>query len=639
MRLSLSPFVFLALCLVTSAFAEPVPYVLHEKRSRIPGGWTAIRRHEHSATLPLRFGLKQSNLHKLDEFLLDIAHPDSSNYGRHWTAEEVASTFAPSRESLEAVRDWLLSSGLPEDRIRTSGSKNWVEVEVTVEEAENLLKTEYHVYGHDSGTQHIGKSLLVSSSIKRIAHVDIVTPSVHFDAVIGKRDSVHSNGKLKAAPSIHRTNASPAKHMAVDVSTAASALDFCTTEITPACIKALYGINYSPQSPTQNSIGIVEYTPQSYLQGDLDLFAKNVSGITSLVGKSPASISEAHDNNSGVVQTQSTGIANNGESSLDLQYAMSIVGPSQGVTLYQVGDMIQGGSFNNFLDALDASYCKFEGGNDPTRDPVYPDKQTNGYRGGPDCGTVAMANVISTSYSHNEADLGPAYTARQCAEYAKLGLMGATVLYSSGDFGVAGFSLSDGTMFDPAFPSTCPYVTSVGATQIKSGGSVNDIEVACEETIRSGGGFSNYFATPDYQKGVTSGYLQQNKPFGVSTSLYNSTGNSRGFPDISANGANYLIVADGQLALVAGTSASTPVIAAMITLINDARITAGKKPVGFINPSLYSPAFASSFNDIVQGSNPGCGTNGFNASAGWDPVTGLGTPIFPKLMDAFMSLP
>ena len=55
-----------------------------------------------------------------------------------------------------------------------------------------------------------------------------------------------------------------------------------------------------------------------------------------------------------------------------------------------------------------------------------------------DCGTVTPAYVISTSYGYNEADLTPFYAGRQCAEYAKLGLMGVTVLYSSGDDGVAG---------------------------------------------------------------------------------------------------------------------------------------------------------------------------------------------------------
>lgn len=46
--------------------------------------------------------------------------------------------------------------------------------------------------------------------------------------------------------------------------------------------------------------------------------------------------------------------------------------------------------------------------------------------------------VISTSYGYNEADLTPFYAERQCAEYAKLGMMGITILYSSGDYGVAG---------------------------------------------------------------------------------------------------------------------------------------------------------------------------------------------------------
>ena len=55
-----------------------------------------------------------------------------------------------------------------------------------------------------------------------------------------------------------------------------------------------------------------------------------------------------------------------------------------------------------------------------------------------DCGTAPRAHIISTSYGYDEAQLTRAYTARQCSEYAKLGLMGITVLYSSGDDGVAG---------------------------------------------------------------------------------------------------------------------------------------------------------------------------------------------------------
>ena len=45
---------------------------------------------------------------------------------------------------------------------------------------------------------------------------------------------------------------------------------------------------------------------------------------------------------------------------------------------------------------------------------------------------------------------------------------------------------------------------------------------------------------------------------------------------------------DGAFQLIFGTSASSPVVGSMITLINDARLAAGKGPVGFLNPSVYS---------------------------------------------------
>jgi tripeptidyl-peptidase-1 len=43
-------------------------------------------------------------------------------------------------------------------------------------------------------------------------------------------------------------------------------------------------------------------------------------------------------------------------------------------------------------------------------------------------------------------------------------------------------------------------------------------------------------------------------------------------------------------------------------------------------------------HDITKGTNAGCGTNGFSASAGWDPVTGLGTPNYPAMLTLFMGL-
>lgn len=45
--------------------------------------------------LPMRIALAQSNLDKGEEWLMDVSHPTSEKYGKHWTAEDVANAFAP----------------------------------------------------------------------------------------------------------------------------------------------------------------------------------------------------------------------------------------------------------------------------------------------------------------------------------------------------------------------------------------------------------------------------------------------------------------------------------------------------------------------------------------------------------------
>lgn len=126
------------------------------------------------------------------------------------------------------------------------------------------------------------------------------------------------------------------------------------------------------------------------------------------------------------------------------------------------------------------------------------------------------------------------------------------------------------------------------------------------------------------------------------------------YPDVAANGDNIAIFQNGEFLIAGGTSASTPIFASLINRINELRLNAGKSTVGFINPALYS--HPEMLNDITNGTNPGCGTAGFSAVRGWDPVTGLGTPAlqawrkssynddtgtpnFPKMVDFFMSLP
>ena len=123
-------------------------------------------------------------------------------------------------------------------------------------------------------------------------------------------------------------------------------------------------------------------------------------------------------------------------------------------------------------------------------------------------------------------------------------------------------------------------------------------------------------------------------------------------PDISTLGHNLLFVLGGVLGTVDGTSASGPVAAGLLTLINDALLHQGLPPLGLVNPLLYSLAATTpaAFNDIVMGSNfdgdwqPQCAQfdslcpYGFTTQPGWDPVSGIGSPNFVVIRDAAVAL-
>ena len=140
---SLNLFAFLSLGALTGICSYP--YVLHEKRSYVPSGWSLLQRQDAFHVIPLRFGLKQSNMDKIEEFLNDISYPDSPNYGKHWSPGRVAMVFSPTQEAFDTVQAWLVNGGIDIKRLRSSRMKAWIQVNTTIEEAERLLHTEYKI--------------------------------------------------------------------------------------------------------------------------------------------------------------------------------------------------------------------------------------------------------------------------------------------------------------------------------------------------------------------------------------------------------------------------------------------------------------------------------------------------------------
>jgi tripeptidyl-peptidase I len=246
----------------------------------------------------------------------------------------------------------------------------------------------------------------------------------------------------------------------------------------------LYNIPKGSSKHKGNEIGIFE-DGDWYDQEDLDL---TFAAISPNIPKGTHPALEGIDG--GVAPFFLYGYEEIGvESLLDMSLILPLVYPQQAI-LFQVDDLTalesSYGFGNTFLDALDASYCTFEGGDDPNLDPQYPDNwQAPGAPNGtgivwPEkemCGAYKPTNVISVSYGLGEDYFSFFYENRQCAEYLKLGLQGVTVVYASGDSGVSNRGSciippdseynGDPGAFSPSFPASCPYLTAVGATQVR----------------------------------------------------------------------------------------------------------------------------------------------------------------------------
>ena len=187
-------------------------------------------------------------------------------------------------------------------------------------------------------------------------------------------------------------------------------------------------------------------------------------------------------------------------------------------------------------------------------------------------------------------------------EAMKLGIQGVSIFVSSGDDGVAGYSAEKNSTqcsYNPYYPASSNYVTTVGATQGPESGNP---EIVCSSNssgvITSGGGFSTIYKAKLFQKLAIDKYFATINP--KPQTGYNETG--RGYPDISLLGYNYEVIAGGNTYALSGTSASTPVFAGLVSLVNAARLKAGKSSLGYINPIIYFK-HAEFVRDITIGNN------------------------------------
>ena len=182
------------------------------------------------------------------------------------SAKQVAETFAPSQESYASVLEWLSEHGISAERVKQSQSLSWLQFEVTVSEAENLLNTQYFEYKHaTTGQAHVAcEEYSIPEDVKE--HIDFVTPTLHFDAKVegpkkGRTLNEREVAIMKRQTSTADHNVQPGIGHSVGspgsgslpksggkISTILNELEHCDVSIVPDCLRALY--LFPPDFPT-----------------------------------------------------------------------------------------------------------------------------------------------------------------------------------------------------------------------------------------------------------------------------------------------------------------------------------------------------------------------------------------------------
>ena len=533
--------------------------------------------------------LQQENVDILEQLLIDRSSPTSSKYAQWLSKTEIDTMIRP--KSYEPLSDWFHKGGITctdnVDNLYCTGK---------VHAINTIFKTKMTTYQHTETLQYKESARYHGYTIPK--HI---TP--HIDFILGLSDF----------PDIPKyvQNANPKLRPLFDN----------MSYISPESIHSLYNMSYYNHSKT-SSQSVVEFLGDScYSDSDLQSFLNdsNIPNISVVLNKNWV--------NCDPTQTTSPDT----EATLDIQY-------QSGINSHTLQKYV---SVNDWLfQFANRLYISV--------DPPKVNSMSWGWAEWDQCDSSVMPQCLLNVSSKK-------YTKRTNIEFMKLSIRGVTLVASSGDAGAPGRT-SEGCditrPLNPAFPTSSPWVLSVGGTIILNATTItNPQSPLCKNNScisggtelncnifrcgwTAGGGFSNYFHRPPWQVNASKHYLQ------TSTLLppkqyFNQTG--RIYPDISLVSHNYLIKTDGSYGSVDGTSASSPSVSGMISILNNLRVSNNKTTLGPVAPLLYHMYTDCSdcFKDIIEGSNnsteeASC-KYGYHAIKGYDAVYGLGVPNFDTI--------
>ncbi|KAH9165152.1 subtilisin-like protein [Lactarius sanguifluus] len=580
--------------------------------SSVPANWETLGCPSAGTTIDLYIALNPRHENALIDALYEVSDPKhprhvhptaaplapSFTYGAHLSQEQVAELVRSHPDTLELVTSWLAHHGVRRSSISTTHGGAWLTVRnVLVSRANEMLGASYQLYRHAK----------VNDTIIRTRS--------------RRRHTSHPHRTLRQTPRERPVEAAAAlAEVEATSGNPVTVLSSRADEVMPSQLRWMYKtFAYVSTAADRNTLGVFGFREQYPSETDLTVF---MTYLRSDVQPPSLATFTVELVNGGGYDPVNPG----DEANVDVQYASAMAYPTP-IIFYSIGGsgkwVTRSGepySGDQWLESLNYLLRK-----------------------------TVIPQTISISYGAYERYVPREYTRALCILFAQLGARGVSVLLSTGDDGV-GENCKDefgNVRFANSFPASCPYLTAVGGT------TDYDPEVAAP---LSGGGFSDLLSTtglPGRRRvriprapwhpicWPLQVRLLLSPDATVSYSVMVSP-EGRGIPDIAAQALMLPAVVRNVGRSMDGTSCSVPltinaqIVAGIISLLNDYLITNGRPPLGFLNIRLYDDGFAG-LNDITSGSNPGCGTDGFSAVPGWDPVTGLGTPDFEKLQNIFMT--
>jgi subtilase family serine protease len=588
--------------------------------SRDPSEWRIQRPAYDHELVTFYVALHQRNIPELERVALEVSDPRSPRYGKHLTNRQVLDIVAPPKEDHDAVVNWFRDN-MPGARIQSF--EDALKITAPAASVNRALKTTIYAWQHKKTgirTLRMFGGFTIPEAVK---------------------DKIYMIVGLTTFPFIHRTPKEVYEEgikNGLFTKREVEQPDGTYNFVYPAGLRKVYNVppNAAASNPKTNQLALEFLPVGAPLDSDIKKFCTMAN--------------EVYTNYSKVWGPWHSGQEDT-ESTLDVEWIMAM-----------------GSKVQNWYYTVKSGWI---------------------YEMAVELNALSdVPQVVSISYGWPESDscdssvtgakcksgeTNQQYVQRSNVELAKLAAKGVSVLVASGDTGSWGPTNNNCQNrqhpLNPLFPTSSPWVTSVSATVLVNKKSdekwfdERDLPQICNEGYQcingpvvewpcmvnntyyrwtTGGGFSEFSPQPSWQKNEVAAYV--NSKVMLPPSQYWNK-NNRGFPDVSAAGSRILIVMGGYVVVSAGTSASTPIFAGLVSLLNDWRLNNNKPVLGFLNPLLYQmyEKHPQAFTDITLGDNRCtegfCCPFGYGATKGWDAVTGLGTPNFQEMLNYIKTLP